>query len=92
MLHEIMALGAVRVKVAAIFLRQALLLSATGVAIGAAASVLADRASESIVGGAPSPLMLSGVSMALLLTSILASWIPARNAARVDPQKALRQD
>ena len=88
-----MALGAERAQVAQIFLKQALLLSAGGVTIGAAASVSANRASESILGGEPpSPVLLGALSAALLLTTVAAAWIPARTASRVDPQQALRQD
>ena len=38
------------------------------------------------------PLLLLAVSLALLLTAIAASFIPARRAAQIDPQQALRQD
>jgi ABC-type antimicrobial peptide transport system permease subunit len=88
-----MALGAERVQVTTIFLKQAAAMSVTGVSIGLAVGIYANSLSESAVGyGRLDPLLLLAVSLALLLTAVAASFIPARRAAQIDPQQALRQD
>jgi ABC-type antimicrobial peptide transport system permease subunit len=38
------------------------------------------------------PLALAGSVLTLLSASILAAWLPARNASRIDPMIALRQE
>ena len=88
-----MALGAKRMQVVQIFLSQALTMSVTGVSIGLMLSVFANRLSESALGaGKLDPSLLASVSLALLFTTLAASMIPARRAAQIDPQQALRQD
>ena len=88
-----MALGPERVQVIKIFLRQATAVSVVGISVGLAVGIYANSLSESAVGyGRLDPLLLLAVSLALLLTAIAASFIPARRAAQIDPQQALRQD
>jgi putative ABC transport system permease protein len=88
-----MALGAHRQNVIGIFLGQAMAMSLSGVSMGLVLSLFANRFSESTLGStAVRPALLAGVSLALLLTAIVASAIPAFRAARIDPQQALRQD
>jgi macrolide transport system ATP-binding/permease protein len=88
-----MAVGAKRSQVVQMFLNHALGLSLAGVSIGLLMSVFANRLSESALGiGSPDPWVWTSVSLALLLTSLAAAAIPARRAARIDPQQALRED
>jgi predicted permease len=88
-----MALGADRLGVIKIFVRQAAIMGVAGIAAGGALSLYINRVSTSPFGFANlDPLLLAAVSLALLLTAIAASLIPARRAARIDPQQALRQE
>lgn len=88
------ALGAspnrVRQKVA----RQGLSLTLAGVAAGVAAAVLATRILRSMLFGvAPGdPTVLAVVAILLAAVALLASWLPARRAAAVDPLIAIRTE
>jgi predicted permease len=88
-----MALGAKRMRVVLIFLKQALTMSVIGVSIGMILSLFASPLTETAIGvGKLEPLIVASVSVALLLTTLIASLIPARRAAQIDPQQALRWD
>jgi len=87
------ALGAKRSQVVKIFLNHALVMSAAGVSVGFLLGVFANRLSESALGiGDLDPWLAGIVSLALLSTSLAAALIPARRAARINPQQALRGD
>jgi predicted permease len=88
------ALGAQPSAVEAMMTRQGLVLSAIGVAAGLGAFAMVARFLRSFLFGvAPNdPLALSAASLTLLVIAGLASWIPARRAARVDPADALRAE
>jgi putative ABC transport system permease protein len=88
------ALGAQPRAVAMMVTRQGLVLSGVGVAIGLVLVVLVARFLRSFLFEiAPTdPLTLAGATGILVLFALLASWIPARRAARVDPTEALRAD
>ena len=94
--HEIgvrMALGALERDVLGMVLGQGLKLAAIGIGIGLVAALGAGRAIASILWTSPSdPVSFGGIAALLTLTVALASWIPARRAARVDPMVALRQE
>jgi putative ABC transport system permease protein len=87
-----MALGASPNTVLRLVLRQGLTLSLTGVAIGLIAAVAGVRALNSVLFEiSPWDPVAWIVSAATLMgVSLLASWIPARRALRVDPVVALR--
>ena len=86
------ALGARPVDVLRIVVRQALLLSAAGAALGLAGGLLLARAMRSLLYGvgAGDPLTFGGVVVLFTLVAAAASWLPARRAVRMDPLTALR--
>jgi predicted permease len=93
--HEIgirMALGAQRSHVLKIVLGQGARLALLGVAIGLAAAGGLTRLMSKILYGvsATDPLTFSAVAIVLMLVALIACYIPARRAMRVDPVIALR--
>jgi putative ABC transport system permease protein len=95
--HEIgirMALGAESRDVLGLVVKMGLRLVALGVVIGLIASLLVARVIATQLWGvsAYDPMTLGGVTFLLLLTGLIACWIPARRASRVDPLVALRYE
>ena len=89
-----MALGAERMTVMKLVVGQGFRLAAIGVAIGIMAAALAGRFLESQLFqvSALDPLTISATAAALLAAGLLASYLPARRAVRVDPAVTLRCD
>ena len=87
-----MALGATPASVRVAVLRRGLTVSAVGLLAGlGGALLLRGLASPLLYGITPTdPLTLLAVSAVLLLVGALATWLPARRAARLDPVRALR--
>ena len=87
-----MALGAQRLELTGMFVRHGLLLTVIGVAFGLLGAFLSMRFLSTLLFGVkPVDLMTySGVSIGLLVTAFLASYLPSRRAATVDPVEALR--
>src|SRR5262249_35433532 len=81
------ALGASRREVLGLILREVALLAAAGVAVAAPLSYpLANLAKSMLYGVAPHDLgVLAGAALMLALTALLAGYLPAARAARVDP-------
>ena len=95
--HEIglrMALGAQSSQVLQLVLKEGLILSSAGVAIGLAGSFGATPVLSSFLYGvkAHDPLTLTLVSLFLLGITIAATYIPALRAAKVDPMVTLRHE
>jgi ABC-type antimicrobial peptide transport system permease subunit len=88
------ALGAVARDVTGLFVRQGLLLASVGIAIGLVAAAFASRVMASLLYGvgALDPLTYVAVALGLGLTALLASYLPAARAARVQPAEALRRE
>jgi predicted permease len=88
-----MALGASRLVVLRLVLRQGMTLVGIGVGAGLALSLLVGRAfSKMLFGLSPAdPLSLVGASGALILVALLACYLPAQAASRTDPMSALRE-
>jgi putative ABC transport system permease protein len=89
-----MALGASQGDVLRMVLRQALTLTGIGVAIGVAGAMVATRLLTSFLFNVKpgDPLTYVGVAILLALVAIAASYLPARQATKVDPLAALRQE
>jgi predicted permease len=88
------ALGAVSRDVTGLFLRQGLLLASAGILIGLVAAGAATRVMSTLLYGvaALDPVTYVSVAFGLGLTALLASYVPAARAARVDPADALRRE
>jgi len=89
-----MALGAQRSDVLRLIVGQGAWLAVLGVAIGITASSVITRLLSSLLFGvsATDPITFVGVAVLLSLVALLASYIPARRAAKVDPMEALRYE
>jgi putative ABC transport system permease protein len=88
------ALGARRLDVLWMIVGQGLRLTVLGLALGAAGAFAATRLLEGLLYEVrpADPLTFGGVSALLTATALLACWIPARLALRVDPMTALREE
>jgi macrolide transport system ATP-binding/permease protein len=89
-----MALGAAQATVLRLILKQGLSLVATGVLIGLAAALLVGRLLSRMLYGvsASDPVSVVGAAVVLLVVALLACYLPARWASRVDPLAALREE
>jgi len=88
------ALGAEASDLRLMIVRQGLKTILPGVALGIAASLVLTRTLESLLFGvAPTdPLTLAGMTLLLVAAALLACYVPARRATKVDPVVALRQE
>ena len=91
-----MALGAGRAAVVGMVLRDAVGIAASGVAIGIPAALAASRASRRVLNdilfglGPNDPVAMLTAAAILTIVVVMAGYLPARRASRVDPMAALR--
>ena len=93
--HEIslrMALGASRGDVVSLVLKEALVLAFIGLGLGLIGAFFVGRAMHGTLYGVASIdyAAVGVVSLVLLVAALLASWLPARRAAAIEPMQALR--
>jgi predicted lysophospholipase L1 biosynthesis ABC-type transport system permease subunit len=88
------ALGATRQEVVRLVLREGVVMAAIGVVIGLAAAAMLTRYLTSLLFEVQpgDPTILAAVSGTLLTLALLATWLPARRAASIDPNIALRAE
>jgi ABC-type antimicrobial peptide transport system permease subunit len=89
-----MALGAGRLTVTWMVLREVCVLAAVGLAIAVPTALATSRLIESFLFGMKpnDPLVLALAAMILLIATLAAGYGPARRASRVDPMVALRHE
>jgi predicted permease len=89
-----MALGATAQGVLWMVMRESLIAVGVGVVIGLAGSFAATRIVANLLFGltATDPLTFAGGAFLLIVVALVAGWVPARRASRVDPMVALRRD
>ena len=95
--HEIgirMALGALPRSVLVLVLSEGLLLTLGGLAAGIAGAVVITRMMQALLFGVSptEPAVFGAIAALLLVVAVLACWVPARRAMRLDPLEALRQE
>jgi len=88
------ALGAHSTNVRVLIIRQGMLLTAVGLTVGLAASLLATPVLQSMLVQLPAtdPVTFVGVSALLIAIALVACYVPARRATRIDPIATLRAE
>jgi predicted permease len=86
------ALGAGTPQIILLVMKQAVLLSLVGIAIGTVGAFALTRVMKSLLYqvSATDPATFAGIAILFLLIALAASYVPARRAARIDPVEALR--
>jgi predicted permease len=89
-----MALGASRRAMVGLVLREVVVMVVAGVTIGAVGALVLSGASRSILFGLTptDPSVFAVAASVLAVAAVLAGWLPARRASRVDPLVALRHE
>ena len=88
------ALGASQLSIVTLVVRQGMALTLSGVMMGLAAAFLLTRLIRSLLFGveATDSITFAGISLLLAMIALVASYIPAQRAARIDPLISLRSE
>ena len=89
-----MALGAERSQVRWMVLRQSLALLGGGLLLGIPAAAASSRLVESLLFGLSlrDPFVFTAASVVMVVVGLVAAYVPARRASRIDPLVALRAE
>jgi putative ABC transport system permease protein len=89
-----MALGALPKQILALVLQSGARLALFGVVVGIAAGIIVTRLMTRLLYqvSASNPFVFGGAAAALLAFALLACYVPARRATRVDPLVALKDE
>ncbi|MBI2514549.1 MAG: ABC transporter permease [Opitutae bacterium] len=88
------AIGASQGEIIGMILKQGLWKAGVGVVLGLVGAVLLSRSMTSLLFGVTptEPMVYAAVSLVLIAVALLASYLPARRAAKIDPLVALREE
>ena len=89
-----MSLGADQANVIGLVVKGGLSLAVVGVSLGLIAAVAASGLMQQFLVGVTGrdPITLVGVPLLLLMVALVAAFVPARRASRIDPMEALRRE
>jgi putative ABC transport system permease protein len=89
-----MAFGAERSTIVRLIVGQGLSLSGAGIMVGIVAAIAVTRVMSSLLVGvsATDPVTFATIAIGFAIVAGIAAWIPARRAAALDPQAALRDE
>jgi predicted permease len=89
-----MALGAARSSILQMVVGQGVRMACVGIGLGLIAAAVASRGLESVLYAVSpfDPITMLGVAGVVLATAVLASWLPAYRAVRIDPAVAVRPE
>ena len=88
------AIGASHGQIAGLILRQGLWKAGIGVALGLLGAALLSRSMTSLLFNVQptDPVVYAAMSFVLIAVALLASYLPARHASKIDPLAALRDE